>query len=162
MKQGGHLGSGRLSQNSRWRRRPSWILGVRLTQKSFGVFHCVIHVEIWNLGLGIHSNQRKNCKTLYFHVNTPLWTISLTKVGNSGYQIAVTQIRLSYRLLSNCMKSNMIRNTFEAVGFKMNHTILCKCLPRGHTSTTYTKSICRLHISIYAYRHSSCSWRVLD
>ena len=69
---GRHSEKGWVTQDPRWRLAAILKSGVRITQKSFGVYQCVIHVEIWNLGLGIHSTTFWNPKSVYFWVNTPL------------------------------------------------------------------------------------------
>ena len=53
---GGFPNFGRLSQDPRWRTAAILESEVWLSQWFFGVYQCVIYVEILNLGPGIHSS----------------------------------------------------------------------------------------------------------
>ena len=66
-------------QEPRWRTAAILKSEVWLFQRSFGVYQCVIYVEILKLGPGIHSSIDWSPKSLFSHVSTP-WALSSTNL----------------------------------------------------------------------------------
>ena len=82
---GGFPNFGRLSQDPRWRTAAILELEVWLSQCFFGVYQCVIYVEILKLGPGIHSRIYQNPQSLFSCVSTPrcYWNTEVAANNNA-------------------------------------------------------------------------------